>query len=77
MGAPWHYPEGQREHLFDRFYQAESRRYPVGMGLGLYISKQVVEEHGGNLTAEFPPDGGSRFIVVLPVSPDGMTSPQP
>jgi signal transduction histidine kinase len=38
-----------------------------GMGLGLYISRQIVELHGGRLTAEFPEDGGTRVQVALPV----------
>jgi signal transduction histidine kinase len=38
------------------------------MGLGLYISRQIVELHGGELLAEFPPDGGSRFLVRLPTA---------
>ena len=36
------------------------------MALGLYISRQIVELHGGQLIAEFPVDGGSRSIVHLP-----------
>jgi signal transduction histidine kinase len=38
----------------------------AGMGLGLYISRQIVELHGGSIHAEFPGDGGTRFVVRLP-----------
>lgn len=38
------------------------------MGLGLYISRQIVELHGGTITAEFPDDGGARFVIVLPTN---------
>jgi len=36
------------------------------MGLGLYISAQIVERHGGTIRAEFPEGGGTRFVVSLP-----------
>ncbi|HYY03772.1 MAG TPA: PAS domain-containing sensor histidine kinase [Gaiellaceae bacterium] len=54
-----------REHLFERFFQAHRDR--SGMGLGLYISRQIVEAHGGTIYAEFPPDVGARFVMSLPV----------
>jgi len=56
-----------RAHLFERFYQADADR--SGMGLGLYISRQIIEEHGGTIYAEFPEDAGARFVVSLPVGP--------
>jgi signal transduction histidine kinase len=40
----------------------------AGMGLGLYISRQIVELHEGSIFAEFPDDGGTRFIVQLPLA---------
>jgi signal transduction histidine kinase len=58
-------PPEQRERIFERFYQAHTRTRS-GMGLGLYISRQIVELHGGTLTAEFPTEGGSRFVIRLP-----------
>jgi len=58
-------PPAQREHLFDRFFQA-SRRPAGGLGLGLYVARRIVELHGGQIWAEFPEDGGSRFVVTLP-----------
>lgn len=62
-------PPAHRGRIFDRFHQAHSGEHYGGMGLGLYISRQIVELHGGTLTAEFPPDGGTRFIMRLPLSP--------
>jgi signal transduction histidine kinase len=59
-------PEELRAHLFERFYQAHSREYRSGMGLGLYITRRIVELHGGTISAEFPPDGGARMVVCLP-----------
>ncbi|HLZ31478.1 MAG TPA: GAF domain-containing protein [Chloroflexota bacterium] len=58
-----------RPHIFDRFYQANSTNpltSMAGMGLGLYISREIVELHGGTIEAEFPDEGGTRFVVVLP-----------
>ena len=59
-------PEAQRSRLFERFHQAQSDGFQGGMGLGLYLSRQIVERHGGRLEAEFPAAGGSRFVVTLP-----------
>jgi len=61
-------PPERRDNLFDRFYQAHSEGHYGGLGLGLYVSQQIVELHGGTICAEFPSDGGSRFIVRLPRS---------
>lgn len=74
-------PPERRNHIFDRFYQAHAEPSLGGLGLGLYISQQIVELHQGNLSVEFPPDGGTRFVVCVPrdldegeVSPDGVAS---
>jgi signal transduction histidine kinase len=37
------------------------------MGLGLYISREIAELHGGSIRAEFPDDGGARFAIRLPL----------
>ncbi len=57
-----------RERIFERLYRAQGESYLPGLGLGLYVSRQIVELHGGRLEAEFPEDGGSRFVVELPIS---------
>lgn len=59
-------PPAHRAGIFDRFYQAHSGDFYGGMGLGLYISKQIVDLHGGRLVAEFPAAGGTRFVAELP-----------
>lgn len=61
-------PAEHRPHIFDRFYQAHPDSWLGGMGLGLYITRQIVDLHGGTVTAEFPADGGSRFVVLLPLN---------
>ena len=62
-------PLERRERLFERFYQAHTDGYAnsSGMGLGLYISRQIVELHGGTIEAEFPAEGGTRFVINLPI----------
>lgn len=57
-------PEDRRHHLFERFFQANQDR--SGLGLGLFITKQVVDAHGGSIDVAFPPGGGTRFTVRLP-----------
>jgi excisionase family DNA binding protein len=60
-------PREHRDRLFERFYQAHADNHQSGMGLGLYISRQIAEQHGGSISAVFPPDGGSRFELHLPL----------
>ncbi|MGH2448887.1 MAG: ATP-binding protein [Chloroflexota bacterium] len=59
-------PLEHRAHLFERFHQAHSADHRSGMGLGLSITRQIVELHGGSIKVEFPPDGGTCFEVDLP-----------
>jgi signal transduction histidine kinase len=62
-------PPEHRALIFDRFYQAHAGgplTSMAGMGLGLYISRQIVELHGGTIEAEFPEDRGTRLVVTLP-----------
>jgi two-component system, OmpR family, sensor histidine kinase MprB len=57
------------DRVFDRFYRAPAARSVPGSGLGLAIVRQVVEEHGGSVSAENAPDGGARFRVRFSPSP--------
>jgi signal transduction histidine kinase len=64
-------PERDSTRIFNRFYQVEpslTRRYE-GMGLGLSIAKSMVDLHSGRIWVESVVGKGSRFTVVLPVSP--------
>jgi signal transduction histidine kinase len=62
-------PQDRLEKIFDRFYQVDSsdeRKYG-GTGLGLWISKKLIEAHGGSIWAESK-NSGSTFHILLPKS---------
>jgi len=59
-------PLEHRPHIFERFFRAHEDRHHTGLGLGLYITSQIVVAHGGNIRAEFPNSGGTRFVIDLP-----------
>jgi PAS domain S-box-containing protein len=61
-------PEKERERIFERFYQVEDALHhsAPGMGLGLYIAREIVEAHGGKIWYEPREGGGSIFRFTLP-----------
>ncbi len=61
-------PEDQAR-IFERFERAASARHYGGLGLGLWIVRQVVEAHGGRIRVESAPGAGATFTVELPVVP--------
>jgi signal transduction histidine kinase len=65
-------PHTEYKRIFDQFYQVEpplTRKYQ-GMGLGLSITKGMVEVHKGRIWVESVVGKGSNFVVVLPTAPD-------
>ena len=62
-------PADQVPHLFQRFHTIEeARRLGVrGIGLGLYITRALVEAHGGRIAVESTPGGATTFRFTLPV----------
>jgi len=59
-------PVERRARLFEPYYQAQPGAERSGLGLGLYVSRRIVELHGGTIRADFPSDGGTRFTLSLP-----------
>jgi PAS domain S-box-containing protein len=59
------------KHLFERFYRAEDKSGRGGTGLGLYITRQIVEAHGGHIWVESRPHEGSTFSFNLPLNGKG------
>jgi signal transduction histidine kinase len=60
-------PPAQRAHVFERYFQEPgSQGTASGLGLGLYVSREIVKLHSGEISVESPPDGGTSFVVTLP-----------
>lgn len=60
-------------HVFDRFFQVadpEERTFP-GLGMGLYISREIARRHGGDITVDSAKGEGATFSLVLPL-PDAV-----
>ena len=66
-------------HVFERFYRADRSRARAtgGSGLGLTISKQIIEAHGGQMWVQSWLGAGSTFAFSLPFSPQAFTSLAP
>jgi signal transduction histidine kinase len=59
------------ERIFDRFYELGNPRVVGGLGLGLFIAREIVSAHGGRIWAERRPRG-TRFVVELPLAATGV-----
>lgn len=62
--------QADRERIFERFYRVDGtlRRKTQGTGLGLYLTKAIVEAHGGRIWVDSAPGKGSTFYFSLPLS---------
>ncbi|WP_345702074.1 SpoIIE family protein phosphatase [Kitasatospora terrestris] len=63
-------PAAELPHLFDRFHRVENSRARSheGSGIGLALAKELVDLHGGTITAASVPDRGTVFTVALPLA---------
>ena len=68
-------PEAEQERLFERYYRGPSgASHFHGLGVGLYISHQIVVRHGGRMWVRSAAGAGSTFGVVLPVDASSALS---
>jgi signal transduction histidine kinase len=69
-------PPTELDRVFEKFYRSRAARVGIdGVGLGLAITKSLVELHGGTIRVESVPGQGSRFSFVLPVFPPDTFRP--
>ncbi|MFL5813423.1 MAG: CHASE3 domain-containing protein [Bdellovibrionia bacterium] len=59
-------PPQDKERIFERFGRIKSPNDAGGLGLGLYLSKEIIEAHDGSIRVESEPGKGATFIVELP-----------
>jgi signal transduction histidine kinase/CheY-like chemotaxis protein len=59
-------PDDKKERLFERFYRGHQDRGVSGLGLGLYIAREIVHRHGGRIAVTSKQGGGSMFTVAIP-----------
>jgi signal transduction histidine kinase len=60
-------PAEQQGRIFEQFARAVSVREYGGLGLGLFISRQIVEAHGGSIAVRSEPGQGATFTVEFPL----------
>ncbi|HEY0092994.1 MAG TPA: HAMP domain-containing sensor histidine kinase, partial [Archangium sp.] len=59
-------PPEALERIFERFERAVSSRRYAGLGLGLFLTRQIAESHGGTIHVESRPGEGATFVLQLP-----------
>ena len=59
-------PAEEVPKLFERYGRGAKSASSSSTGLGLYLVRTIADAHGGSVSATFPPDGGSAFVIVLP-----------
>lgn len=61
-------PEGEQAKIFSRFYRSERVKNQEGVGIGLYLARQIISGEGGYIKVASNPGGGSIFSVFLPAN---------
>ena len=62
--------EEERDRVFDRYFRSDATHSVDGLGLGLYITRQITELHGGRLEVESELGSGSTFTLLIPLAHD-------
>lgn len=60
-------PQGMEEKIFEKFIRGKAGYTVPGVGLGLAISRAILEAHGCEIKAENRPEGGAKFIILIPL----------
>ena len=69
-------PEADLPRLFEAFHRGQAAACGVGgAGIGLAVTRRIVEAHGGSITAASTPGRGSTFVITLPAL--GAPAPGP
>lgn len=63
-------PDGAQERIFERFERLAPARHFGGLGLGLWIVREIVEAHSGRVEVKSQPGSGAEFVVELPLRPE-------
>jgi signal transduction histidine kinase len=61
---------GQSQRLFELYAKGDRARYMPGLGLGLYLCKQIITAHGGKIGVISSPNAGATFWFTLPLAPN-------
>jgi len=67
--------DSERETVFRPFGKRVSSRHYGGFGLSLWLSRSILERHGGSIVALAQPGGGARFRVLVPAQPISRSGP--
>jgi len=62
-------PPSERWRLFEKFARLTTAGGTRGSGLGLYISRAIIRDHGGDIFVDWPTDGGTMFSFTIPLMP--------
>ena len=68
-------PVADRQQIFERFYRVRGKDAASGAGLGLAITKAIVDAHGGTIGVESELGAGTSFRVGLPLAPAPVAAP--
>ena len=59
-------PEGEQAKIFGRLYRAQGAWQTEGVGIGLFLTRQIAEKQGGYVKVESTPGKGSAFSLYIP-----------